>query len=117
MEKKAMYRIKEYIDYKGYTIRSFEVMAGLTNGNYGNQLKHDKTIGIDKLELILHTFQDMSAEYILRGQGEMIKSENSVLMVNESIPEYGIKKDLISALNERIKFQEEMIKELITKIK
>ena len=43
-------RIKQYIDYKGLTISSFERSIGMANASFGKSLKNKGAIGSDKLE-------------------------------------------------------------------
>mgnify|MGYP003600890935 CR=1 FL=1 len=68
-------RIKEYIDFKGITNQSFEKKVGFSNGAFASQLKNKRTIGVDKLENILIVFNDLSAEWLLTGQGNMLKGQ------------------------------------------
>jgi DNA-binding Xre family transcriptional regulator len=46
----TLLRIKQYIDYKKISLRSFEVSIEISNGSFTSQLKNGKTIGVDKLE-------------------------------------------------------------------
>lgn len=64
-------RIKEYIDSKGITVYAFEKQVGISNASFAHQLKKNGAVGSDKLENILNTFPDLSAEWLLRGVGEM----------------------------------------------
>ena len=70
-------RIKQYIDSKGITVYSFEKQVGISNASFAHQLKKDGAVGSDKLENILNTFPDLSAEWLLRGVGEMEKKKES----------------------------------------
>ena len=38
---KAIERLIQYIDYKGFSNRSFEIQIGLSNGYIGTQLKRN----------------------------------------------------------------------------
>jgi len=71
-------RIKEFIDYKGINVRQFEINIGVSNGSFASQLKNNKTIGVDKLENILHIYDEINPEWLLTGRGEMSKDKNSV---------------------------------------
>ena len=64
-------RLKEYLKFKGIKNNTAENMCGLSNGYIANS----KSIGSDKLENILTTFQDLSAEWLLRGTGKMLISD------------------------------------------
>ncbi|MBP3354123.1 MAG: hypothetical protein J6L02_05685 [Bacteroidales bacterium] len=65
-------RLKEYLDYKGISISAFEKSVGMSNASFSKQLNTGKTIGADKLENILTKYFDLSADWLLRGEGEMI---------------------------------------------
>ena len=82
-------RIKQYIDYKGITNQNFEKLIGFSNGAFASQLKNNRTIGVDKLENILIAFPELNPEWLLTGNGEMIKtkSKKNVLEKNEDINE------------------------------
>lgn len=65
-------RIKKYTAYKDIKTRRFEILCGLSNGYVRNI---NENIGADKLESILKTFPDLNRDWLLYGEGEMLKSE------------------------------------------
>lgn len=75
-DRTVLQRIKEYIDFKGITNKSFEQSIGFSNGAFAAQLKNNRTIGVDKLEKILTVYNELSPSWILKGEGEMLISEN-----------------------------------------
>ena len=81
----SLKRIKEYIDFKGIRISTFEKSIGISNGSFGGQLKMNKTIGVDKLESIVKRYQDLNAEWVLTGKGEMLKDADSPIQTIESL--------------------------------
>lgn len=76
--KTTLQRIKEYADFKGITNQKFEKEVGFSNGAFSTQLKNNKTIGVDKLENILTKYPDINPEWLLTGQGEMLKQSEGV---------------------------------------
>lgn len=68
-------RLKEYIDSKGITIASLEKAAGLSNASFRKALQSGNGIGTDKLEKILMVYPELSAEWLLRGEGSMIRGK------------------------------------------
>jgi hypothetical protein len=64
-------RIKDILKMQGYSVLK------LSNGNPSLQVKLNKhingntTISLETIELILSTFPNVSAEWLLRGTGEM----------------------------------------------
>lgn len=82
----ALKRIKEYIDFKGISNKAFEISVGFSNGAFASQLKNNKTIGVDKLENILKTYKELNPNWVLLGEGEMLKiSKNDSSNSNQSI--------------------------------
>lgn len=64
-------RIKQYIDYKGMSVRQFEESVGFSNGAFASQYKNNKTIGVDKVENILQIYTDINPVWLLTGKGDM----------------------------------------------
>lgn len=67
-------RIKEYIDFKGISIRKFEEALGFSNGSFASQFKNNKSIGVDKVENILQHYTDINTDWLLTGKGKMLVS-------------------------------------------
>lgn len=85
MVKNTIHRIKEFIDYKGISVRLFEKSIGMSNGSFASQLKNDKTIGVDRVENILHLYNEINPDWLLTGNGSMLRSDQ--------VPEKAIKVD------------------------
>ena len=64
-------RIRHFIEYRGITVKSFESAAGLSNG-YVNGIR--KGIGSEKLADILRAFPELSRNWLLFGEGEMLRT-------------------------------------------
>ncbi|WP_394772639.1 helix-turn-helix transcriptional regulator [Flavobacterium sp.] len=73
MAENTIQRIKQYLDYKGIRVSVLEREVGMSNGSFASQLKKNKTIGIDKLENILSRYRDINIEWLMTGDGNMIK--------------------------------------------
>lgn len=75
-------RIKEYMDYKGISIAAFERSIGMSNASFGKSLKNGKAIGTDKLENILSVYNDINPNWLLTGEGTMLRNDERT----ESLP-------------------------------
>lgn len=64
-------RVKAYCDKKNIAISRFEKNSGLSNG-YFNQVT--KRPSIEKLDNISSTFPDLNIDWLLTGEGEMLKA-------------------------------------------
>jgi len=86
-------RIKLYIDTKGISIAAFEKSVGMSNASFSKSLKNNGAIGTDKLENILSIYSDISPEWLLTGQGDMLKEEPSLsvsMNPQEGTPYYDV---------------------------
>ncbi len=75
---KIVGRIKEYMDYKKISIAAFEKSIGLSNASFNKTLKTGGAIGTDKLEKTLSIYPDINPEWLLTGEGEMLRSSSEV---------------------------------------
>lgn len=66
-------RVYEFVKFKGITMRKFEEMCGLSSG-YVSSMRHN--FGKDKLTNVLTQFPELSREWLLFGDGTMLKSGN-----------------------------------------
>lgn len=74
---KAIERLKQYIDYKGFTNSSFEKKNDLSNGYIATQMKRNADLGEGVLIKILDNCLDLNPLWLLTGNGSMLKSENA----------------------------------------
>ncbi|MCF0219110.1 MAG: transcriptional regulator [Muribaculaceae bacterium] len=65
-------RLKTYIDNRGISIAAFEKSVGMSNASFSKALKGGGAIGSDKLENILSVYCDISAQWLLTGEGDML---------------------------------------------
>ncbi|WP_455668245.1 hypothetical protein [Phocaeicola sp.] len=66
-------RLMQYLDYKGISPTKAETMLGWGKGAFIKA----KSISVDKAGEFLLLFKDLSAEWLLRGEGEMLRSNDS----------------------------------------
>lgn len=63
-------RALKFIAYKGLKIKDFEQKCNLSSG-YLNSMR--KSFGMDKLNNVLSAFPDLSRDWLLYGEGEMLR--------------------------------------------
>ena len=73
---KAIDRLYKYIDSKGYKPTAFEKDIGLSSGYLSVQRKRNADIGETVVNKINDFCQDISIEWLLTGNGEMLKANN-----------------------------------------
>lgn len=64
-------RIQQYIEYKGISVYRLEASAELSKGYWAKT----KSISADVVMKISRIYPDLSTEWLLRGEGQMIKDE------------------------------------------
>lgn len=74
METTVQQRLMNFISFIGITKTRFEQQCGLANG-YINSIK--KGIGPEKLQNILRVFPQLNREWLLYGEGEMLKPQQA----------------------------------------
>lgn len=67
-------RIEEFIISSNLSSNKFEKQCGLSNG-YLRQLRKSPTV--DKIEMILSAFPELNRDWLLYGEGEMLKPEQN----------------------------------------
>lgn len=112
---KAIERLIQYIDYKGFSNRSFEIQIGLSNGYIGTQLKRNADLGESILNKILDNCLDINPIWLISGKGEMLRQKEApiVPIVNEK-DSYIIElqKDKIRSLEKELQNQRQEIEQL-----
>lgn len=74
---KAIERLYEYIDFKGYKPTKLEKEIGLSSGYLSVQKKRKADMGETVVNKINDYCHDLNIEWLLTGKGEMLKSESS----------------------------------------
>ena len=82
MEDNVKQRIREFCKLRHLTISAFENAGNLSNG-YVSSIR--KSIGAEKLESILSAFPELNREWLLYGEGEMLKPHQPQVVQNNFI--------------------------------
>ena len=75
MENSIIQRIAEIITSKGFSENSFAKQIGSNQRTINQQLRGDRKLSLDAVCNVINSFGDISAEWLLRGEGSMNKSE------------------------------------------
>lgn len=76
MENIVAQRIKSVLDARQISITSFAKMVGMLQVTCNRQIRGDQAVSLGLIEGFLSTFPDISAEWLLRGEGEMYKNSS-----------------------------------------
>lgn len=63
-------RVKEIINQKGMTVANFALAIGMSPGTIEGYYQGRRKLSLEAVDAILRTFPDVSAEWLLRGDGE-----------------------------------------------
>ena len=74
MENSVKSRAVEFVNHLGIKMKTFEERCGLSSG-YITSMR--KGFGSDKLNNVLTAYPELSREWLLYGEGEMLKSEET----------------------------------------
>ena len=69
-------RLKQFIDYKGVSVRKFEQICDINMSTIQTAITKNKTIGSDKLVKIAENFRDLNMNWLFLGVGSMINEQN-----------------------------------------
>lgn len=110
-------RLKAYLKHKKISQSAFAESIGASAG-YVNAIS--KGIGTDKVSIIRATFPDLNIDWLLTGEGSMLKDNNtgatptdnnSINPTNTQAMEVGLALDYIATLKEQLATMKEQLKE------
>lgn len=104
-------RIREIISYYKLSDRQFAIKIGVTQSVIGSMFQKGTEPSSKVIQLTASSFPEISLDWFIRGEGEMIKTPaketarierlvDTIATLQETI---NVKADIISALQERIK--------------
>lgn len=99
MESLVAQRIKSVLEFKQISIAAFSKMIGMQQVTCNRQIRGDQAVSLGLIEGFLKEFDEISAEWLLRGKGNQINEKPS-FSVAEQAPEY--REDKNNSLNDSI---------------
>lgn len=122
MEKKVIERINDWLKFKHLTTNQLSKILGISPSSVYGYLQGSSKAPMSFVVLLIESFPDISAEWLLRGDGEMLKpakkshylemaervngthmaSEPGDGLLTEPISIYRVIMDNLNAMNERI---------------
>ena len=76
MENLITQRVREFLSYNSISINSLAKQINVAQATLNPQLRGDRTLAANIVVKILEAFPDISAVWLLRGEGEMYKSNS-----------------------------------------
>lgn len=74
MEEKFIDRLQKFMETEGINDNQMTVRANLSIGLVGRCRKERKGMASDSIEKILSAYPELSAEWLFRGEGEMLRT-------------------------------------------
>lgn len=65
----------QFIEHAGLSARQFDLSIGASNGYTLRMNKNKASVGSDVIENIIRAYPDLNVEWLLTGEGKMLKSE------------------------------------------
>lgn len=107
MEESICSRIRELISYYNISDRQFAIKIGVTQSVIGSMFQKQTEPSAKVLKLILSADERISAEWLMRGKGEMLLTSEQPTgaedRMNKLIDTITFQQDTIKTLQERIK--------------
>ena len=85
METTVAQRIKSILNDNQISIAAFAKMIGMLQVTCNRKIRGDQAVSLAMIEGFLHVFPDISAEWLLRGEGEMYKPNSDSAHVEATI--------------------------------
>ena len=89
-------RLNEFLKVKNLTPYAFEKVIGSSVGSISKAITNNKSIGTNTLEKILESFPDLSCEWLLREEGNMLRKTDEGFQ--EPSEKYLLKTDSIAKM-------------------
>lgn len=102
-------RLKDVLAYSGLSVRAFAIKCGVSQPTLDKQFKGLRGISIETMMSVLYAFPEISAEWLMRGVGDMIINHQpnsaEIDRINKLV-------DTIATLQETINLKNEAIAQL-----
>lgn len=76
MENAVIQRLKKVIEQKRLSVTALGKTIGIHPSTLNRQFNGESAMTLGTVDAFLQYFNDISAEWLLRGEGEMIKTES-----------------------------------------
>ena len=104
-------RIKKLIELQEVSVRAFALNCGIQPPTLDRQLKGKMAISLDTTNKILATNVNISAEWLMRGEGPMYKSEILMLSDDRTAKLIGTIGEMQTIIEEKQKIIDALMKE------
>lgn len=111
MEECVLQRVISICRQKSVSESQFAKMIGSNQKTINQQFRGERSISLDTISKILSSFEDVSAEWLLRGEGDMYRTSNMDYEKSESYNEE-LLKNFVDQTDILLSNRDERIREL-----
>ncbi len=108
-------RLKQIITYSNLSVRALAIKCGMNQATLDRQVKGLRSVSLETILSVLSTFPEISSEWMMRGEGTMLKGQAApdinVERINKLVDTITTLQDTINAKNETIATLNERIKQ------
>lgn len=88
MKELVLQRIIRLLKERSNSENQFAKLIGANQRTINQQLKKERSLSLDTVLSVLSSFEDISAEWLLRGEGEMYKADDKNINDNFDNSQY-----------------------------
>lgn len=88
MKELVLQRIIRLLKERSNSENQFAKLIGANQRTINQQLKKERSLSLDTVLSVLSSFEDISAEWLLRGEGEMYKADDKNINDNFDKSQY-----------------------------
>ena len=75
-------RLRKFLDFQGISVRQFEAMIGSSDGKIAKFMATNSSLKSDTLSKIMEVFPQLSIEWLITGEGDMLKNPSDGSLPN-----------------------------------
>lgn len=112
-------RINELVKFSGLSVRAFAIKCGIPQKTLDNQVKGLRGVSLETTLSILQAFPEVSANWLLKGEGEMLtgnQKDPSAERIEKLIGTIETLQESIELKNKSIAMLTERVKQLEAQI-
>lgn len=113
---KTINRLMKFIKYAGLSARQFDISIGAGNGYTLRMQKNNASVGSDILENIVKVYPQLNIEWLITGEGDMLREEQEDIIDFEHLPRQR-QLEIEKIIEDKIKARHQMeLKQLLKEV-
>ena len=88
ISKQLKERVSQVFKYKKLNVNSASRILGIPQRTLNRQVNEEGKVGMELIYAIMNNFSDISSEWLISGEGEMLSSQKDALSLADASPYY-----------------------------